>query len=123
MTTPISGISFRPNNPSNQGGVLEFGCGITSDSKLLQLAELLQEPPSRSECVERFPWFCPHSWNRAAMGIRSLRGESLQRVIAVLGATAFLVQGYNQALMNGFTTLPAFFATIPQVDTVHTKGA
>jgi len=57
------------------------------------------------------------------MGIRSLRGESLQRVIAVLGATAFLVQGYNKALMNGFTTLPAFLATIPQVDTVHTKGA
>lgn len=44
-------------------------------------------------------------------------------MIAVLGAVAFFVQGYNQSMMNGFTTLPTFLEAIPQVDTVHTKGA
>ncbi|KAJ5647054.1 hypothetical protein N7490_003426 [Penicillium lividum] len=57
------------------------------------------------------------------MGLRNVQGESLQRMIAVLGAVAFLVQGYNQSVMNGFTTLPSFLAAIPQVDTVNTTGA
>ena len=57
------------------------------------------------------------------MGIFNVQGESLQRMIAVLGAVAFLVQGYNQSVMNGFTTLPSFLAAIPQVDTVNTTGA
>ncbi|KAJ5720546.1 uncharacterized protein N7483_008480 [Penicillium malachiteum] len=57
------------------------------------------------------------------MGILNVQGESLQRVIAVLGSVAFLVQGYNQSVMNGFTTLPSFLAAIPQVDTVNTTGA
>jgi hypothetical protein len=44
-------------------------------------------------------------------------------MIAVLGAVAFFVQGYNQSIMNGFTTLPTFLKAIPQVDTVNTTGA
>ncbi|KAJ5995556.1 hypothetical protein N7481_002533 [Penicillium waksmanii] len=57
------------------------------------------------------------------MGLRNAQGESLQRMIAVLGAVAFLVQGYNQAMMNGFMTLPSFLETIPEVDTTHTTGS
>jgi hypothetical protein len=57
------------------------------------------------------------------MGLRNAQGDTLQRIIAVLGAVAFLVQGYNQSLMNGFTTLPSFLAAIPEVDTVTTTGA
>lgn len=57
------------------------------------------------------------------MGLNGLRGESLQRVIAVTGALAFMVQGYNQSLMNGFTTLPSYIDAIPEVDTVNTKGS
>ncbi|KAJ5131781.1 hypothetical protein N7448_005939 [Penicillium atrosanguineum] len=57
------------------------------------------------------------------MGIRGVQGESLQRMIAVLGSVAFLVQGYNQSVMNGFTTLPSFLEAIPEVDTVNTVGA
>jgi MFS family permease len=57
------------------------------------------------------------------MGIRSIQGESLQRMIALLGSVAFLVQGYNQSVMNGFTTLPSFLAAIPEIDTVNTSGA
>lgn len=56
------------------------------------------------------------------MGVRGVQGESLQRMIAVLGSVAFLVQGYNQSVMNGFTTLPSFLAAIPEVDTVNTVG-
>ncbi|KAJ5287295.1 hypothetical protein N7478_002981 [Penicillium angulare] len=57
------------------------------------------------------------------MGILNVQGESLQRMIAVLGAVAFLIQGYNQSVMNGFTTLPSFIAAIPEVDTINTTGA
>ncbi|KAJ5741702.1 hypothetical protein N7533_011111 [Penicillium manginii] len=57
------------------------------------------------------------------MGLRNAQGESLQRMIAVLGAVAFLVQGYNQAMMNGFMTLPSFLETVPEVDTTHTTGS
>ncbi|KAJ5579987.1 uncharacterized protein N7459_005972 [Penicillium hispanicum] len=56
------------------------------------------------------------------MVLNKAQGASLQRMIAVLGSVAFLVQGYNQAVMNGFTTLPNFLSTIPQVDTVNTTG-
>lgn len=54
---------------------------------------------------------------------QQVRGQALQRSIAVLGAVAFLVQGYNQSMMNGFLTLDTFLSTVPQVDTIHTKGA
>lgn len=57
------------------------------------------------------------------MGIRNVRGETLQRVIAILSSVAFLVQGYNQAMMNAFTTLPSFLHTVPEIDTTHTTGA
>ncbi len=57
------------------------------------------------------------------MGVRNVSGQALQRMIAVLGAVAFLVQGYNQSMMNGFTTLPTFLAAIPEVDTINTTGA
>ena len=57
------------------------------------------------------------------MGIRSIRGPTLQRLIAVLGAAAFAVQGYNQSLFGGFITLPDFLETIPEVNTVTTTGA
>lgn len=57
------------------------------------------------------------------MGVRNAQGGSLQRMIAVLGAVAFLVQGYNQAMMNGFMTLPSFLDAVPEVDTTHTTGA
>ncbi|KAL3443322.1 general substrate transporter [Aspergillus insuetus] len=57
------------------------------------------------------------------MGIQSIKGDALQRVIAVVGAAAFMVQGYNQSMMNGFTTLPTFLEAIPEVDTVNTTGS
>jgi len=56
------------------------------------------------------------------MGLSNLQGRTLQRLIATVSSVAFLVQGYNQSVMNGFTTLPTFLAQIPQVDTVNTKG-
>jgi hypothetical protein len=57
------------------------------------------------------------------MGLRTLRGNALQRLVAVIGATAFLLQGYNQSMMNGFLTLSTFLKEIPEVDTLNTTGA
>lgn len=47
---------------------------------------------------------------------------ALQRLIAVLGAVAFLLQGYNQSMMNGLLTLDDFIKVIPQIDTLHVTG-
>lgn len=57
------------------------------------------------------------------MGLRRARGASLQRIIATIGAVAFLLQGYNQSMMNGLLTLPAFNKLIPESDTINTEGA
>ena len=57
------------------------------------------------------------------MGLRSTRGIALQRLIAGLAAVAFLLQGYNQSVMNGLLTLPTFIAVLPQIDTLTTTGA
>lgn len=57
------------------------------------------------------------------MGLRTVRGIALQRTIATLGAVAFLLQGYNQSVMNGLLTLPDFLKVLPQINTITTTGA
>jgi hypothetical protein len=57
------------------------------------------------------------------MGLRTVRGIALQRLIAILGAVAFLLQGYNQSMMNGLLTLDNFIEVLPQIDTLNTTGA
>ncbi|CAL5875114.1 uncharacterized protein PFLUO_LOCUS9418 [Penicillium psychrofluorescens] len=52
-----------------------------------------------------------------------LRGKSLGRVIGVVGAVGFVLQGYDQAVANGLLTLGSFIAVFPQIDTVNTTGA
>jgi len=52
----------------------------------------------------------------------SLRGQALQRLLAVVCAVAFLEQGYDQGIMNGFLTLDTFLETLPQLNTLTTKG-
>ncbi|KAF2767642.1 putative sugar transporter [Teratosphaeria nubilosa] len=46
-----------------------------------------------------------------------LRGKRLQLALAITGAIAWILQGYDQALMNGLLTLPSFVATFPAIDT------
>ncbi|RQM06182.1 hypothetical protein DH86_00003299 [Scytalidium sp. 3C] len=56
------------------------------------------------------------------MPLLDLRGNSLGRVIGIVGALAFLVQGYDQAVGNGLLTLQTFISAFPQIDTVNTTG-
>lgn len=51
-----------------------------------------------------------------------LRGRRLQLSLAVTAAVAWILQGYDQALMNGLLTLPTFEQTFPEIDTTHYKG-
>lgn len=52
------------------------------------------------------------------MGVREyLRGPRLQWALALTGAVAWILQGYDSALMNGLLTLPSFEQTFPQIDT------
>ncbi|KAH8897265.1 general substrate transporter [Thozetella sp. PMI_491] len=53
----------------------------------------------------------------------SLEGPALQRMIAIVGAVAFLLQGYNQSMMNGLLTMDEFLKVIPEADTLNTAGA
>jgi MFS family permease len=46
-----------------------------------------------------------------------LVGKRLQLALAVTGAVAWILQGYDQALMNGLLTLPSFTATFPAINT------
>lgn len=46
-----------------------------------------------------------------------LQGQRLQLAIAVTGATAWILQGYDQALVNGLLTLPSFEATFEAINT------
>jgi hypothetical protein len=57
------------------------------------------------------------------MGITTLRGKSLGRVIGLVGAVGFVLQGYDQAVANGLLTLGSFIAIFPQIDTVNTHGS
>lgn len=57
------------------------------------------------------------------MGLAKLRGPKLGRVIGLVGAVGFILQGYDQAVANGLITLASFIAVFPQTDTVNTTGA
>jgi hypothetical protein len=52
-----------------------------------------------------------------------LRGNSLRIAIALVGAVAFMLQGYGQAVYNGIVTLEDFLETFPKMDTITTTGA
>jgi hypothetical protein len=49
--------------------------------------------------------------------IMAISGKRLQLALAITGAVAWILQGYDQALMNGLLTLPSFNKTFPSIDT------
>jgi hypothetical protein len=57
------------------------------------------------------------------VAFQNVRGLGLQRVLATVCAVAFLLQGYDQSIMNGLLTLNTFLSTMPEIDTLHTTGA
>lgn len=57
------------------------------------------------------------------MALAKLRGKKLGRVIGLIGAVGFILQGYDQAVANGLLTLASFITVFPQIDTLNTTGA
>lgn len=57
------------------------------------------------------------------MGLTTLRGRSLGRIIGLVGAVGFVLQGYDQAVANGLLTLGSFISVFPEIDTVNTHGS
>jgi len=53
----------------------------------------------------------------------NLKGTKLNVILAIVGAMAFALQGYDQAVMNGLLTLDTFVERFPQINTSSTKGA
>lgn len=51
----------------------------------------------------------------------NLTGTKLNVILAIVGAMAFALQGYDQAVMNGLLTLDTFVARFPQINTSSTK--
>ncbi|KAJ5771962.1 hypothetical protein N7520_002491 [Penicillium odoratum] len=57
------------------------------------------------------------------MALAKLRGKKLGRVISLIGAVGFILQGYDQAVANGLLTLASFITVFPEIDTLNTTGA
>lgn len=51
-----------------------------------------------------------------------LQGNSLGLVLSVVAATAFALQGYDQAVMNGLVTLPTFLSVFPKMKGSNIEG-
>ncbi|KAK2051952.1 general substrate transporter [Colletotrichum caudatum] len=51
-----------------------------------------------------------------------LRGRSLSVVLSIVAATAFALQGYDQAVMNGLLTLDTFRHQFPQMENSSIEG-
>ncbi|CAK3903564.1 Sugar transporter STL1 [Lecanosticta acicola] len=47
----------------------------------------------------------------------AMRGRRLRLALAFTGAAAWVLQGYDQALMNGLLTMPTFERAFPSIDT------
>lgn len=56
------------------------------------------------------------------MSLSDVRGRRLRLFLAITGAIAFILQGYDQALMNGLLTLPTFEQTFPAINTSADKN-
>ncbi|OAA63420.1 General substrate transporter [Niveomyces insectorum RCEF 264] len=55
--------------------------------------------------------------------LSDLRGKKLSLTLSFLAALVFLMQGFDQDLVNGIITLDTWVKTFPEIDTVNTTGA
>ncbi len=51
-----------------------------------------------------------------------LRGNTLSIVLSLVAATAFSLQGYDQAVMNGLVTLPTFLKVFSKMKDANIEG-
>lgn len=58
----------------------------------------------------------------AKMVYLGLRGKALNVLVSLVAATAFMLQGYDQAVMNGLVTLPSFLGVFPQMAHSNIEG-
>lgn len=58
---------------------------------------------------------------RSYLGLRGNRLTTFMIVAVVL--PAYVLLGYNNAVMGGLLTLPSFLETFPSIDTVNTSGS
>ncbi|KAJ6104876.1 hypothetical protein N7486_003565 [Penicillium sp. IBT 16267x] len=56
------------------------------------------------------------------MSYLGLRGKALSIVLSLIAATAFALQGYDQAVMNGLVTLPTFLKVFPLMKNSNIEG-
>lgn len=58
----------------------------------------------------------------AKMVYFGLRGRPLGVLVSLVAATAFMLQGYDQAVMNGLVTLPTFLTVFPEMENSNIEG-
>jgi hypothetical protein len=58
----------------------------------------------------------------AKMVYFGLRGRPLGVLVSLVSATAFMLQGYDQAVMNGLVTLPTFITVFPEMKNSNIEG-
>lgn len=59
-------------------------------------------------------------WNTMPVST-SLRGRPLTRLLEVVGALAFTLQGYDQAVVSGLLTLNSSIKVFPPIDITSTN--
>ncbi|KAL1890304.1 hypothetical protein Sste5346_008306 [Sporothrix stenoceras] len=57
------------------------------------------------------------------MAVAGLRGRRLNITMSVLAALVFMMQGFDQALVNSLLTVHTWVKTFPGIDTVNKTGA
>ncbi|QGI71293.1 hypothetical protein CEK26_003630 [Fusarium fujikuroi] len=81
-----------------------------------ELDELFEPPDAereRGSCGEMMG---------AIMSYFGLRGKPLSTLLSIVAATAFALQGYDQAVMNGLLTLDTFKHQFPQIKNSNIEG-
>jgi hypothetical protein len=56
------------------------------------------------------------------MSYFGLRGKPLSTLLSIVAATAFALQGYDQAVMNGLLTLNTFKHQFPEIKNSNIEG-
>ena len=84
-------------------------------NKLLPEQSQILKTNRRPNC-SRFSLKSPSTCSqRNKENVLGRRGKALSIVLSLIAATAFALQGYDRAVMNGLVTLPTFLKVFPSM--------
>lgn len=94
---------------------------FTCHSQRLPHASLLRDKYLVNASRYNSAYFSPTQRSTDMGGIK-LQGPRLHLLVAAVGALAFLLQGYDQAVINGLLSLSSWEKTFPRINTSDNKS-